>query len=209
AEHGLRRLADLLADLQAEPVEVLLLLRRPLPLGLRLGGRARLAGLWTGNAHASQVERGERAKPPGGPVAPGARRGAYFFLRVRLIALAASSALAIDSACLPASCSAFASAARACAFFEASSVLPAVASWICLIRSGHWLASAGATANATTASAIMRIFIPLTPFRFGPVALNPPARPKVPRARARGGRNHRCAAPAWGCFSAPRPGGPP
>src|SRR6476646_7746918 len=131
-------------------------------------------------------------------MAPGAKRGAYFFFRVRLIALAASSALAIDSACLPASCRDLASAASALAFLDASSVLPAVASWICLIRSGHWLASAGATANATIASAIMRIFIEGHLLSVRSATVNPPVPEKVPPPPARGGRNHRCVAPPSG-----------
>src|SRR5262245_56285240 len=88
-----------------------------------------------------------------------------FIFNCRLIAAAASWAFLTESACLPASCSALASLARATSFFEASSVLPAVASVICLIRVGHWLASAGPATRPTIARDIRRFFIQITSIR--------------------------------------------
>src|SRR5262249_53090336 len=88
-----------------------------------------------------------------------------FIFSCRLIAAAASWAFLTESACLPASCSALASLAKATAFLEASSVLPAVASVICLIRVGHWLASAGPASRLTMARAITRFLIQFTSFR--------------------------------------------
>src|SRR6266852_87251 len=144
------------------------------------------------------LRRGAQETAPEGLERPsGVRDEPYFFFRVRLIALAASSAFATDSACLPASWSALASLARATAFLDASSVLPAVASWTCLIRSGHWLASTGEAASATIARAIMSIFMRVTPFRCSPSTLNPPAARKLPPPGS-GGRNHRSVGPASG-----------
>src|SRR5215470_52926 len=123
----------------------------------RRGRRSRRAG--------GSTQQRETDQLPGAGVHPRGSSNYCFIFNCRLIAAAASWAFLTESACLPASCSALASLARATAFLEASSVLPAVASVICLIRVGHWLANAGPATRPTIARAIIRFFIQFTSFR--------------------------------------------